>query len=118
MDLRRRPPEGVERRAPEPLLYTPEQLAGRAPIRLRRRRDKLRLMAHLATAAALAVLTAWWVVPVHAFAGPVLLSLTAGHGVHVGDLPTLLFLAVAGRSLLQAVRLVTAPAAVASGAGR
>ena len=95
----------ADRRAPEPFLYTGEQLAGRAPIRLRRRRDKFRLAAHLAVALSLVALTAWWVLPLHAFAGPVLVPLTDDRGVHVGDLPSLLFLAVAGRSLVVAGRL-------------
>lgn len=97
----------VDRRAPEPFLYTGEQLTGRAPIRLRRRRDKQRLAAHLVVAAALVGLTTWWVVPLHAFAGPVLVRLTPAHGVHVGDLPSLVFLAIAARSLVAARRLVT-----------
>ena len=95
----------VERRIPEPLLYTGEQLAGRAPIRLRRRRDKARLSLHLGIALVLVSLTAWWVVPRHSFAGPVVLSLSGGHGVHAGDLPCLVFLAVAARSAVQACRL-------------
>lgn len=107
----RTPPGGVERRAPEPLLFSPDQVLGRAPIRLRRRSDKIRLVAHLAAVAALLALTAWWVLPVHAFAGPVVLTLTATRGVHAGDLPSLLFVALAGRSLWAAGRLVLAPAA-------
>ena len=102
-------PGGVERRAPEPLLYTGEQLTGRAPIRLRRRTDKIRFAAHLAAALTLLALTAWWVIPLHGFAGPVVLSLTADHGVHVGDLPCLLFLAFAARSTFVAGRLVLTP---------
>jgi len=98
-------PDPVERRIPEPLLYTAEQLAGRAPIRLRRRRDKARLSLHLGIALALMSLTAWWVVPLHGFAGPVVLSLAGGHGVHAGDLPCLVFLAVAARSAVRACRL-------------
>lgn len=91
-----------ERRAPEPLLYSADQLLGRAPIRLRRAADKRRLAMHLLLAALLVALTAWWVLVPHVFAGPTLLVLGAGHGVHLGDLPSLLFLAVAGRSLLVA----------------
>jgi hypothetical protein len=102
-------PGGTERRAPEPLLFTPGQLTGRAPIRLRRRSDKFRLAGHLAAVAALLALTAWWVLPLHGFAGPVLLSLTSSHGVHAGDLPCLAFLALAGRSLFRAGRLVLVP---------
>jgi hypothetical protein len=98
----------VERRAPQPLVYRPDQLLGRRPIRLRRRSDKIRLAAHLAAVAGLAALSIWWVVPLHAFAGPVLLTLTATHGVHVGDLPVLLFAAVAARSMLAVQHLVTA----------
>ena len=97
----------VERRAPQPFLFTPDELLGRRPIRLRRAADKRRLVAHLVLAAALVGLSGWWVVPLHAFAGPVLVTFTAEHGVHAGDLPVLGFLAVAGRSLLTAGRLVT-----------
>ena len=95
----------VERRAPQPFLFTPDELLGRRQIRLRRSADKRRLAAHLALAAALVALSGWWVVPRHAFAGPVLLTLSAGHGVHAGDLPVLAFLAVAGRSMVTARRL-------------
>ena len=98
----------TERRAPEPLVYSPEQLLGRQPIRVRRRSDKIRLAAHLAAVVLLVALSVWWVVPLHAFAGPVLLTLTATHGVHAGDLPVLVFLAVAARSMLTAQRLATA----------
>ena len=99
--------QGVERRAPEPLLYQRDQLLGRRPIRLRRRSDKIRLAAHLAAVALLVALSIWWVVPLHAFAGPVLVTLTASHGVHAGDLPVLVFLAIAARSLISASRLVS-----------
>jgi hypothetical protein len=99
---------GAERRAPEPLVYRPDQLLGRRSIRLRRRSDKVRLAAHLTIVAVLVVLSIWWVVPLHAFAGPVLLTLTATHGIHAGDLPVFVFLAVAGRSMLAAQRLATA----------
>ena len=91
-----------ERRAPEPLLYSADQLLGRAPIRLRRASDKRRLAAHLVLAALLLAAAAWWVVLPHVFAGPVLLVLGRGHGVHAGDLPSLLMLGVAGRSLVVA----------------
>lgn len=101
-----RPDRSVERRAPEPLLYTGEQLAGRAPIRLRRRRDKARLTSHLVVALALVALTVWWVVPLHAFAGPVVMTLDGAHGVHLGDLPCLAFVALAFNSAVQACRLV------------
>jgi hypothetical protein len=101
-------PDGrpVERRASQPFLLTSDELLGRRPIRLRRARDKRRLAAHLAIAAALVALSGWWVVPLHSFAGPVLLVLTSSHGVHAGDLPVLAFLAVAGRSLMGASRLI------------
>ena len=95
----------LERRAPEPLLYRRDQLLGRRPIRLRRRSDKIRLAGHLAVATLLVGLSIWWVVPLHAFAGPVVLTLTDTHGVHAGDLPILLFLAIAARSLLAAQHL-------------
>src|SRR5512133_3611762 len=81
-----------DRRTPEPLLYSPAQLRGRSRICLRRRRDKVRFAAHLGAAAGLVGLSAWWVIPVHSFAGPVLMTLTPSHGVHVGDLPTVPFL--------------------------
>jgi presenilin-like A22 family membrane protease len=97
-----------DRRAPEPRLYAPDQLLGRRPIRLRRRTDKIRFAAHLAVVVALVALSAWWVVPLHAFAGPVLVTLTATHGIHAGDLPVLVFLAVATRSMFAAQHLITA----------
>ena len=109
MDHPSRARRAVERRAPEPLLYTGEQLAGRAPIRLRRRRDKTRLAYHLVLALVLAGLSLWWVVPHHSFSGPVVLDLAGpegAHGVHLGDLPSLVFVAVAARSAVQACRLV------------
>jgi hypothetical protein len=98
----------LDRRAPEPLVYRPDQLLGRRPIRLRRRSDKVRLAAHATAVLVLVALSIWWVVPLHAFAGPVLLTLTATHGVHEGDLPVLLFLAVAVRSVLVARRIAIA----------
>jgi hypothetical protein len=100
-----------ERRSRERFLYTWDQLLGRAPIYTRRRRDKQRLGAHLALVVLLVGLTLWWVVPLHTFAGPVLFTLTASHGVHAGDLPTVLFLAVAARSLLVVARRGRATAA-------
>lgn len=103
------PPGTVERRAPQPFLYTPDQLLGRAPVRLRRRADKVRFVSHVAAAVALVGLSLWWVIPLHAFAGPVLLTLTPTHGVHLGDLPTLLFGAVALRSLVVARRTFMGP---------
>lgn len=100
-------PDGrpVERRAPRPLRYTGGELLGRQPIRLRRASDKRRLAAHVVAALALVALSAWWVLPLHAFAGPVLVTLTETHGVHAGDLPVLVFLAVAARSSVTAGRL-------------
>ena len=95
-----------ERRAPEPLLYSSDQLRGRQRIYLRRRSDKLRFAAHVGGALGLAALSAWWVIPLHSFAGPVLLTLTAGHGVHVGDLPALAFLFAAGWSGVEAGRML------------
>ena len=96
----------TERRAPEPLLYSTEQLRGRSRIYFRRRTDKVRFAAHVGGACGLAALSWWWVIPVHSFAGPVLVRLTPGHGVHVGDLPTLPFLAVAAWSGMTALRLL------------
>jgi hypothetical protein len=93
-----------ERRTRERFLYSWDQLLGRAPIYTRRRRDKQRLAAHVAAVVLLVSLTLWWVVPLHTFAGPVLFTLTASHGVHAGDLPTLLFLAIAARSVLVVAR--------------
>lgn len=93
-----------ERRSRERFLYTWDQLLGRAPIYTRRRRDKQRLAGHVAAVVLLVTLTLWWVVPLHGFAGPVLLTFAAGRGVHLGDLPTLLFLAVAARSMLVVAR--------------
>jgi hypothetical protein len=101
-----------DRRARQPLLYTPDQLVGRTPIRLRRAADKRRLVAHLVAAIGLLALSGWWVVPLHAFAGPVLVTLTRTHGVHIGDLPAIAFLAVAARSLLAAWRLGAGPLAL------
>ena len=56
--------------------------------------------------ALLLALSVWWVVPLHAFAGPVLLTLTRTHGVHLGDLPVLVFVAVAVRSMVAAQQLL------------
>ena len=112
VDQERRTPleeRRVERRAPEPLLYRPDQLLGRRAIRLRRRSDKIRLAVHLSVAVALVALSVWWVVPLHAFAGPVLVTLSRTHGVHVGDLPVLAFGGFALRSLLVAERLLVRP---------
>ncbi len=103
-----------ERRSKERLLYSKDQLLGRSPIYLRRRRDKQRLAAHAALATFLVALSLWWVIPLHAFAGPVLFTFTQTHGVHQGDLPTLAFLAIAMRSLVKAVRLGRGPALPAS----
>ena len=90
---------GAERRAPERRLYTLDQLLGRSPIWLRRRTDKWRLASHVAATLGLLALTVWWVVPLHTFAGPVLLVVAPGRGIHAGDLPTLVFLLLALRSL-------------------
>ena len=98
--------QSTERRAPEPLLYSTEQLRGRSRIYFRRRRDKVRFAAHVGAAGGLVALSWWWVIPVHSFAGPVLVKLTASHGVHVGDLPTVPFLAVAAWSGFAALRMV------------
>lgn len=38
---------------------------------------------------ALALFATWWVGPPHTWDGPVLLTLTASHGVHLGDLPAI-----------------------------
>lgn len=97
-------PTPNERRNRERFLYTWDQLLGRAPIYTRRRRDKQRLFGHLSAVIGLVGLTLWWVVPLHDFAGPVLLTFGPGRGVHVGDLPTLGFLAVAARSFLVVAR--------------
>jgi hypothetical protein len=101
----------TERRTPEPLLYSTAQLQGRSRIYLRRRRDKVRFAAHVGAAFGLLALSLWWVIPLHSFAGPVLLKLTPAHGVHVGDLPTVPFLFVAVWSVVAAMRMleVSAP---------
>jgi hypothetical protein len=97
-------PTSVERRRSERFVYSWDQLFGRVPIYARRRRDKQRLAAHAVAVVLLVALTVWWVVPLHGFAGPVLLTMTDGRGVHAGDLPTLVFLAVAARSSLVVAR--------------
>lgn len=94
-----------ERRAPQRLLYTVDQLLGRTPIWLRRRSDKLRFAGHLAVVVALTALTVWWVIPEHTFTGPMLVTFAPGRGVHLGDLPTLGFAVLAGRSLRSLQRL-------------
>jgi hypothetical protein len=99
----RRPPEPrtggpADRRARRRRLYSVDQLLGRAPIYTRRSSDRRQIASHLGAAILLVGLSAWWVLPVHVWEGPVLLSLTRTHGVHVGDLPSLAFLAVALRS--------------------
>jgi hypothetical protein len=96
----------TERRAPQPLLYSPDQLRGRQRIYLRRRSDKARFAAHVVGAVGLVGLSVWWVFPLHSFAGPVLLTLTAGHGVHLGDLPALPFLFAATWSAVAAGRML------------
>jgi hypothetical protein len=95
-----------ERRKPEPLLYTTDQLRGRSRIYLRRRRDKIRFAGHVGGAGGLVALSLWWVIPLHSFAGPVLLTFAPGHGVHVGDLPTVPFLLVAAWSMVTALRML------------
>lgn len=96
----------TERRAPEPLLYTGAQLRGRQRIYLRRRSDKVRFAVHVVGAIGLVGLSAWWVIPLHSFAGPVLLTLTAGRGVHLGDLPAIPFLLAAVWSVTEAGRML------------
>ena len=95
----------VERRARQSWLYTPGQILGREPIWLRRRTDKVRLALHVVGVVALVAATALWVLPRHAFAGPVLLVLAPGRGVHLGDLPALAFVAAGLRSAWIAARL-------------
>lgn len=94
----------TERRAPEPLLYSKAQLKGRSRIYFRRRSDKFRFVAHLAGACGFVGLSLWWVIPVHSFAGPVLLTLTPGRGVHAGDLSTVPFLFAALWFVIAAAR--------------
>jgi hypothetical protein len=101
----------TDRRTPEPLLYSTAQLQGRSRIYFRRRRDKVRFAAHVGAAGGLVALSLWWVIPLHSFAGPVLLRLTPGHGVHVGDLPTVPFLVVAAWSVVAALRMLDISAA-------
>jgi len=98
------PPPIERRRSHEGFFYTKDQLLRREPIYLRRRSDKQRLAGHVGLAAGLVGLSVWWVIPLHDFAGPVLVTLAPGRGVHLGDLPTLGFLAVAGRSMVHAAR--------------
>ena len=97
-------PPTERRKSEQGFFYTKDQLLRREPIYLRRRSDKQRLIGHVCLAGGLVGLSAWWVIPLHDFAGPVLLTLAPGRGVHVGDLPTLGFLAVAGRSMARAAR--------------
>ena len=66
----------------------------------------MRFAAHVGGACGLVALSLWWVIPLHSFAGPVLLTLTPSHGVHAGDLPTLPFLFVAAWSSLAALRML------------
>lgn len=98
-------PPVERRRAGDRFLYSKDQLLGRERIFLRRRSDKQRLVGHLALAAGLVGLSVWWVIPLHEFAGPVLLTFAPGRGVHVGDLPTLAFLAIAARSMTRAAQI-------------
>jgi hypothetical protein len=101
----------VQRRARQPFLYRPDQLLGRRKIHLRRAADKRRLAAHLAVVVALAGLSIWWIVPLHSFAGPVLVTITPAHGVHLGDLAVVAYALLALRSLVAARRLVFGPVA-------
>lgn len=98
------PPPIERRRTEQGFFYTKDQLFRREPLYLRRRADKQRLTGHLCLAAGLVGLSVWWVIPLHDFAGPVLVTLAPGRGVHVGDLATLGFLAIAGRSMVRAAR--------------
>jgi len=91
-----------DRRAPERRFYSGDQLVGRTPIRLRRASDKRRLAMHLLLAVLLLSVAAWWVFVPPVFVSPVVLVFNQGHGVHLADLPALLFVAVAARSLLVA----------------
>jgi hypothetical protein len=95
----------AERRNAEPFVYTFDQARGHTRIYLRRRQDKVRLVAHAAVALGALLLSAWWVIPQHSFSGPILVELAPGRGVHVGDVVTAAFLVVAvlcGRSALRA----------------
>lgn len=96
----------VDRRSAGRGAYSRAQLLGRAPIRLRRRGDRLRLTLHLAFALGLLGLSVWWVIPFHPFAGPVLFVVAPGTGVHLGDLPTLGFVALAARLVVGGARLL------------
>lgn len=100
------PPSQRERRARQRPLYSVDQLLGRSPIWLRRRSDKLRVAAHVTGVVALCALSVWWVVPQHWFSGGVLIVIAPGRGVHVGDLPTVVFLGLAVRSARSARRLL------------
>lgn len=95
-----------DRRAQQRRSYTLDQVLGRAPIRLRRRSDKVRLAAHVCATVAMAALIAWWVLPVHAFTGPVLVAFAPGRGVHLGDLPAVVFVIVAARSVIVSATIV------------
>lgn len=95
-----------DRRAPQSRFYTLDQVLGRAPIRLRRRSDKVRLVAHACATVAMAALVAWWVLPVHTFTGPVLFAFAPGRGVHLGDLPAVVFGLVAARSVVVSASIV------------
>lgn len=50
----------------------------------------------LLLAVALVIVFAWWVGPAHTWDGPVLVSLSASHGIHAGDLPAVPLLVAAG----------------------
>lgn len=98
-----------QRRAPRSRLYTRDELLGRTPLRLRRRSDKVRLMVHVGAVLAMVALAAWWTLPLHGFAGPVLVVIAPGRGLHLGDVPALAFVGVALRSLLIAGRIARTP---------
>jgi hypothetical protein len=77
---------------------------------LQRRRDSERLALHLAMLAAMALLTAWWVIPHHAFSGRTLYIFSPGRGIHVGDLPAAAFVLiglVSGWSALRSLDRLT-----------
>lgn len=98
------------RRSRDRFWYSPDQLLRRTPIYTRRRKDKLRLASHMTVVLACICLSVWWVVPLHSFAGPVLVTLSPRHGVHAGDLAMFVFVAVALRPVVLAGRDRALPA--------
>jgi hypothetical protein len=94
----------VERRALPPANAPWELVRHRSLAYLRRRRAKEMLVAHGFVVAAMAALTAWWVVPHHAFSGRTIYVFSPGRGLHLGDLPAVLFVLVGLFSLGQVVR--------------